>query len=477
MTLKVFYPSRVVTLDTLTTKKIITSLQKIRGTIINVQAAAYASIDGDMSENHALARERINQFMAVVKPYLDTVKVRPQLFSKEQWELFSQQIEAHHLFHLRRLHKSDLRTYVNEHKGDSLISRLLAEQRFTLFPMVITYDSLVPLPPERAVEAYYRQKKKFEALEKKTASHVAMLEKAQLKAYQEIIANNQGDTLEIITSDRYPVFQYHDVMFHYLIRHSITDQQLYRQLHNLAQSRHLPVYIRKQLLFNNLVLIYRNYNRTENLASLVDINKLYCIRYRKSEFLLRRYKRTRCKRDERLFSDQYYILKKFPQLISLERSLHPDGSHIDSLSRFYTASMIQALYGPVFPREIFTYLANVKPLFHPDDRLLSVEQRVRLASFYCAMNKRNVAKSLLLPVIDDPDLNSEGRKLFITLQADAYKNEHEFIEYLISQVSSLGKKEWCGIWTEGRYLSHVLLEDTKLKKFYNCQCQTNTKDR
>jgi hypothetical protein len=134
--------------------------------------------------------------------------------------------------------------------------------------------------------------------------------------------------------------------------------------------------------------------------------------------------------------------------------------------------MIKALYAPSLPKEIYVHVAKVKPLFHPNDKALSLDERVRLASFYCAIYKLDIAKSLLAPVADDPKLSPEGRKLFITLQFDAYKDQHVFIDYVIDQYSILGRQQWCGMWTEGKYLSYLLLEDVKLKKFYNCQCRT-----
>jgi uncharacterized protein YkwD len=470
--LTVFYASRVVTTDTATTQKIIRVLEKTRGKIIRVEAAAYASVDGEMSENHGLAKQRVNGLMAVIKPYLDTINVTPHLVSKEQWELFLQQIERHNLWHLKKVHKRELRSYVNTHKTDSLISLLLAEQRFTLFKMIIKYDSLIPLPIERAVENYYKQKNKFEPLETKTASQAAILEKAQLKAYGEIIAKNTSEVIKVVNDERYPAFRYHELMFNYMIRHQIPDHQFYKQLHELGHSKYLAGELRSQLVYNNLVFIYRNYDNEKYLSSMMMTEDLYCNRYRRSEFLVRHYKHLQCWRNETLFSQEYYVLKEFPHLISLDRKQNIQHSRTDSLSKFYTTSMIKALYSPLLPTEIFAHVANVKPLFHPDDNALSLDERVRLAFFYCAFYKVDVAKSLLAPVINDSRLDPEGRKLFITLQFDAYHDQHEVIDYLIDQYSILGKQHWCNMWSEGKYLTYLLLEDVKLKKFYNCQCQS-----
>jgi hypothetical protein len=317
------------------------------------------------------------------------------------------------------------------------------------------------------------KREKFESLKNKTPSQAAILEEAQLKAYCEIIAKNMTDTIDVLNVERYPAFQYHDLLFNYMIRHNISDERFYERLHHLGQSKYLPGKLRTQLVYNNLVLIYKNYGVLDNLPSLMRTDNLYCTRYRKSEFLVRHYKRAQCWRDENLFSEDYYILKEFPYLISHGRNQNIPNFNSDSLSKFYTTLMIKTLYTFPLPKEIYAHIAKVKPLFHPNDKMLNLDERVRLASFYCAFNQLDIAKSLLTPVVDDPKLSAEGRKLFITLQFDAYKDEHEFVDYVIDQYSMLGKQQWCSIWTEGKYLSYLLLEDIKLKKFYHCQCRAD----
>jgi len=221
--------------------------------------------------------------------------------------------------------------------------------------------------------------------------------------------------------------------------------------------------------YNNLVFIYSKYRNREEVWHMLDPDMLYCKGYRKSQFLLHFRKSTNCWRDERLWPDEYYMLKEFPHLTSSGSSRN--ALHADSLAKYYTTSMIRNLYAPILPKEIYPHLARINRLFHPDDKVLSIEQRVRLAFFYCAFRKLDVARALLAPVADHPQLDPEGRKLFITLRADSFKDQREYVNYLIGQYASLGQREWCSIWTEGKYLSHLLLEDQKLKAFYNCNCQ------
>jgi uncharacterized protein YkwD len=470
--IKVLYATGIVNPDTAMARKIQHAVKVIQGKVVSVEAFAYASVDGDMIENQQLARQRANAFMNLINAHLDTLNVTPHVVTKEQWELFFQQIAQNKLSHLKHLHKRDLRNYVNAHKNDSLIQRLLAEQRFTLFKMVIRRDTLIPLPAEKAVSKYYIQKKKFESMQKRTTSQAAILEQAQLKAYGEMIANNIADTLAIVWDDHFPSLQYHHLMFNYLFHGSISDSGLYVKLHNLGRLKSFQGKVKEQLVYNNMVLIYKNYNSLGAVNSMMNVSRLFCTKYRKSEFHVRNYRRLRCWSSERRFHDKYYLLKEFPQLIGYTHKQFKD-LNTDSLQKFYTTSVIRMLYfyTPAWPKEIFLHLAKIKALYHPNDNALTPAERVRLALFYNAFYKTDVARHLLAPAINDPQLDVEGRKLYITLQFETYKDEHTFVDYLIDQHATLGNAAWCDLLTGGRYLSHVLLEDMKLKKFYNCNCQ------
>jgi hypothetical protein len=67
-------------------------------------------------------------------------------------------------------------------------------------------------------------------------------------------------------------------------------------------------------------------------------------------------------------------------------------------------------------------------------------------------------------------LYREALKLYVTLLYDDYKDEHEYAEMLIREFHRLGKDEWCDLWFNPDYLNFLLLEDLKLKNFYNCNC-------
>ncbi|HEY0769646.1 MAG TPA: CAP domain-containing protein, partial [Sphingobacteriaceae bacterium] len=82
LTVKVFYPAGEIDIDSTTSWKLVNDLNTIRGKVVKIDAYAFASIEGEMLANQELARQRANTFMAVVKPFLDTVTVVPTLSSK-----------------------------------------------------------------------------------------------------------------------------------------------------------------------------------------------------------------------------------------------------------------------------------------------------------------------------------------------------------------------------------------------------------
>lgn len=116
-------------------------------------------------------------------------------------------------------------------------------------------------------------------------------------------------------------------------------------------------------------------------------------------------------------------------------------------------------------------LPGFKEKFHPNEALLTDEERMTFAYFYCALNQYETALKLVTPLALHEHPNKEALKLYIALRADTFEDEHALAEWLITQFPHLGKDDWCDLWLGARYLNILLLEDFKLKRFYNCQCE------
>jgi hypothetical protein len=136
----------------------------------------------------------------------------------------------------------------------------------------------------------------------------------------------------------------------------------------------------------------------------------------------------------------------------------------------YYLYLIDALY-PAIPidQEIYGLLPGFKKYFHPDDTKLTDEERLKLAYMYCALRRYETAKDLIEPLVSGTNPNIEALKLYISLKAWKL-NTYEITDLLLKEYKRLGNTEWCDLIVHPRYVNFLLLEDLRLKKFYNCNC-------
>lgn len=469
VSVKVYYPVSSAVLDASVANEVIGEIKQVSAKIISVEASSFASVDGEMMQNQELARERVKNFMSVVQPYLQSKEVTPVLRSREQWNLFTKQIEEHGLTHLKGLPRRELRDYVNANRKDPKIEALLQEQRYTQFTLVTRQDSLVPIPMKDPWQVYAEEATKFE--KSKSPARARLLEEAQLSVYAENMLNQTDRPIEVVNAPGYPEFAYHEFMYRFLIRKDINRVEFFKGIHSAGQSKYLRSDIRDQLVHNNLVLLYEQYGNSGAIPEVINEFMLDCRGYRRQQFLVRYSKSSGCKVPFTNYSNDYWMLKEFPVLMNMSRKRGQP--YVDSLDRYFTTSIIRELYQPLLTREIFAYVNKIKKLFHPDDRLLSDEERIRLAHFYWLFGKQEISRTLLTPIVARPYPNPEALKSYMLLQHSKFNGTREYVEYIMSEFPRLGKEEWCSIWTEGRYLNYLMLEDQKLKEFYNCQCASD----
>ncbi len=472
--LQIQYPSKVVTIDQPKQREVEDSFSRIRGKIVAVEGEAFASIEGEQTANDRLARERMQNFMSLLRPYLDTASVIPEIVTREQWTLFSKQIEAHNLTALKDITTEAARAYVNEHKKDSLLSELLDEQRYTRITLVWRTEHTEVIPGKSSLQEYNQLKQFVELIEKPKQKLIDQLEKAQLAVYYELARVDTTSKLpEVLVLERSPVFRYHELVFKYSIQHSISDNEFYNQLHQLAKLKYFPTHLKGEAHYNNLVLIYRSY-ANRKLMELIPNPQWQCRQYRQSEFHLKRFKKIKCKRGERAVFDDVdedVFLNEMPALIKAGKDEKVKNFAEDDLWKYHCLYRIYLAYQwiPIDP-ELFTLLPKFKTYFHPNDAVLSDEGRLKFAYFYCAVQRYETALSLVKPLAVRDEPNKEALKLYLTLIYEDFKDQHEYSELLIREFSRLGKEEWCDLWSNPKYLNFLLLEDLKLKKFYNCNC-------
>lgn len=472
---QLFYASGDIGIPKKSRQEVEEMISAIPGKIISIKAEAYASIEGGKSSNDQLAKDRLDHFISLVRPMLDSVFVPTKLRSNEQWKLFANQIEGTNLASLKHKNKDEVRDYVNQNIADSVLSRMLDAQRYTMMKLVFRQDFKVYDPVKSIEYIYDSLKVEFSKFEKPNNSVVNALEKAQCALYYRLSLTDSASRAlpEVPQSDRFPVFQYHDLVYRYTIVKDIDKVGFYNGLQRLGSLKYFPTQLRNQLIYNNQILIYKNFFLDSEATNLLNPKKLWCFRYRNSAFNLNKYRKIKCEEDT-LTSPEilYYILKQIPGMITLSERVGNNELPIEELWKFYYLYTILSLFNeiPLNP-EISKLLPGFKRHFHPNDAELTEEERLKLGYFYADLHKYNTARNLIEPIATSAEPNQQALKLYTTLIYDDFDTEHELSEYLISQFDRLGKEEWCDLWYNPKYLNFLLFEDLKLKNFYNCKCK------
>lgn len=469
---KIFYSPGGIVIHPEKQEEIGKSMARKSGKIINVEAAAYASVEGDKISNDKLTSQRMEQFMQLIRPYKDSMVVNPKIKMREQWELLYKQITGTPLQTLKKMKIEEVRKYVNQHKDDTLLSTLLNEQRYIEFTMVWRNDLKEYLPTKTNLQIYDSLKRRISLAAKPDSKIINELEKAQLSLYYELSQKDIDSIVlpEVPSLERYPAFKYHELLFRYKVLRDLEDLEFYEKLHELARSKYFPSAYKSQAIYINLVFIYQKFISGE-LENFLNYSRVDCYKYIHSEFYFKKFRNMKCKRAKKPKPSNYYILKEIPQLISRGKAMKLSGFPENELWRYHYLYTIHTLY-PFIPthKEIFKMLPGIKKYYHPVDTILTEEERLKLAYLYCCFSRYKTAKNLLEPIATRQDPNIEALKLYVTLRYEDYTDEHEYIEMLIKEFPRLGKDEWCDLWFNPDYLNFLLLEDLKLKNFYNCNC-------
>lgn len=473
--LKLYYASGQSILDSAKQAETAKGFAAIKGKITSVQVAAFASIEGEKATNDLLAKSRMDNFMLVVKPYLDTITIQPKLIKQEQWRLFYKQLEGTRLQFLKKMKPDEIRAYVNEHTSDTLLVYFLNQQRYLDVALTYRQEFREKIKTKTPIERFDSLRAEFIKYEKPKQELITAFEKAQLAVYNEWALQDSTAAkpyeLQIPRGEKYPVFRYNELMFEYKVLGSISDKTFYDSLHVLGTSKYFPVKSKNDLIYNNLVLIYHHLSTYGHLNELMNFDAINNDNYRKAEFFLKKPKKGKSRKPNQFYKQEYFALKELPAFIVLGKRVKAPDFHEDALWKYYYVYTIHSLYNfiPLHP-EINKMVPGIKKYFHPNDAILTDSQRLELAYFYTAINKYDVAKALIEPIATRREPNIEGLKLYVTLRYEDFEDGHEYVQYLIQEYPRLGKKDWCDLWFNPNYLNFLLLEDLTLKDYYNCNC-------
>lgn len=469
LNLKVFYRVCETEIDSNMQVEILAGLDSIKGKVVDFQASAYASIEGTLSLNRKLAHERMAQFISLARPWLKGINLKDRLFVGENWELFYEQIEDTLLTQLGQLSKNEVRNYINRHKNNSAIRKLLNEERYMEFRIISAQDTKVPIVINQdPVQMYDSLLSLLNATKNPRMDLIKATEQAQLSYYNYLSQKDSITSYPMIPIpylEKHKEFEYHSLVFRFVVLNTLTANDFYFRLHDIGYTRYFPGRLKNDLIYNNLLLIYNSYLQG-NLNQLVP--NVSCYRMRQRDFYFQNFKDITCYYTK--YNDDYHTLSELPKFITMQIKIYKE-KYTHDLWKYYYLNMITTQSNMVpFETGVYRYLYGFKKYFHPNNELLTDEERLKYSYFYCAIKKYHLAKELIEPIAIRDNPHIEGLKLYITLKYEDFEQLHDFTNYLITQFPRLGKSEWCDLWKNPSYLNALLLEDLKLKKFYNCNC-------
>ncbi|WP_158281418.1 CAP domain-containing protein [Sediminitomix flava] len=465
---RAYYKTGEVEVHPDTVKQLLNKFKNLDGRIKRVKATSYASIEGDRIANNQLALKRKEYFIQYIQPWIDQKSVKSILKYKEQWKLFHQQIQDSPLEHLGKMKMDEVRAYVNTNKEDPYIANLLNQQRYTDFELIWEqeYKEFIHRPsPESVFDSLLHV---IKTAAKPTKNLFSALEKAQLAYYKELYQNKSypQTLLEVPFFEKHPEFRYHELVFQFTHYKNINEEQFFRRLHTIGTSDNFPSRLKSDLIYNNLVIIFSQYQQ-DKLRDLLE--DPYCPQMVNRDYFFKQYKKINCKRNNWVDND-FLTLKAIQKLVSFDRSINGN-KHTDDLWRYFYLNLIKYYNFQIPPNSKINGLTDdFKRYFHPDDSKLSDQERLKYALFYCAIDKFKTAKKLIEPIATRAEPHVKGLQLYVCLKFDEFDSEHDFANYLIEQFPYLGEQEWCNLWKNPEYLNFILLEDLKLKNFYNCNC-------
>lgn len=464
---RIYYASGQVLIDSTQQKEISEAFNTKKGEIIEVRAAAHASIEGDEASNKKLVYQRMKEVMKLIKPRLSHATVKPKIKMKEQWRLFRQQIPETEFAHLLSKSKQDIREYVNLHKKDSSLAKMLNDQRFTDIQCIWRQEVVSPLPQKSNAYIYDSLLSKYyETIEKPSHQLIKKMELTLISYYDELI---QKDSIpvKLVTVphiEKHPELKYHELMFKLVYLKSISETQFFENTHRYQLTKNFPKRLRTERTYNNLIIVYHEYLKGRLDYLLEDPN---CAAKIRRDYYFKTSKKYKCNDWK---DNMYLTLKSIPHFIKYDSKYNGKLNTIHLWKYYYLYLIQYYITREPFTGQEYNLLRGFKRYYHPVDSVLTDTQRLKYAYFYCVLLRYKTAKALIEPMALRDEPHKEALKLYITLMFDSFDDTHEYNNYLISQFKRLGKEEWCDLWKNPNYLNFILLEDLNLKNFYNCNC-------
>jgi|GEM_PF-5734319 len=440
--------------------------------VVHISMKAFASIEGNEDLNKRLFTERAQKLRDILLQeglLMDNASVN--VTTAENWELFDLQLEGSKLENLREESRENLRRYVNEHAGDSLIDAWLYEQRYGQVTMAVQDPDTIAITSDTMAamfnEQIYKILSALKGKRKITAQELIRLERLQLGFYSRITdegASGRWKDLTLIRHNRqFLALEFNEVIYK-LSNGLLREDDLFNWLQLKGFEKGLSRSLLLKFRNNSKVYVANSHFLSNNL---IDRDNYFFASYR--NYILnfikpgRRLMRDRPNREN---LDFLLVEAIFPSLLK-EYATQKNWALYRQVRLFHLITHLQSTW----PKGMLTRDTKIAGLLdelwkdYVKDEKLSDERRIEWALFFNCYERLNWSVALLTPLVDRANPDHYALSLLLSIKACLSQNR-DLNEQVLQASEILTDDEWCNLLASGRFLPISFMENYEIRRLY-----------
>ncbi|NOS92909.1 MAG: hypothetical protein HOP30_13375, partial [Cyclobacteriaceae bacterium] len=429
---------------------------------------AFASIEGNLTANEKLFKERA----AAIQSFLEqegvtSGNVEVMLHTKENWKDMRNQLQMDSaLSNLSDRPESEIRNYINGQKENRQVVEWLDAQRYAW----VNFELIRPVEKEETPQEILQQFNTLLIQPKPSIQTINKLVALQKKYYNSLVVRNEplANALAFPSDNRFAMLRYQQAVFRYQ-HQSDTDENFYSEIKEIHEIPGINSLLKKNCVEHHQThlaneIYYRNSitPKYEEWNCPAEKNKsIYLIEPKIHHHDFNEFS---------VWIDVLDLVRKVSQTYQIHKEHRQIARQLDL---YYLVNRSQLL----LQENKFSYLPEVQKLAkdvwqrHVAGLQFSESEIIDYALYFNLTHQPSYAIQLLKPLVQRPQPHSRALMIWIsmhTVEWGELKTEQE----VLRAKEFLSKDEWRELVDSGKYLPLTLLERYKIRHvWYSNQAQ------
>ncbi|MGB0404111.1 MAG: CAP domain-containing protein [Salibacteraceae bacterium] len=409
-------------------QQVIDQLKDKEYVVKEISIDAFASVEGTQANNEALFNKRAEVLVKALEANQNG-RIKYQLKSRENWELFYDQIDTTEFYQMKVWEKSRIKEWLSDPSNAKYMTDFLNDQRKAIITMTI-------LPIQNLKWKQLLAESEWNRLIAKPNKENVDFEQLEIiQCYLQNMSNEGSSivdpkTLNVPVERDYLLLAYRAKMFN-VINGSVYDP-------------------------NVMVEWLKAVNKKLHLRE-ADYNIKAIIANHSSEFKSK---------------EKIHLIRSLITELKLQKT---EKALVQDLELWYHIEMANLAYNAHksdFALKSEVSLKHIKRNYLRNDS--TVERRLELANFFIAFEKFEWAKELLLPLVNQEKPNKAAFKLYLShcLQYEMENFPSTYAAEVVRAYDVFNEKEWCRLFIGPCKISINALSWPSLKSLYCESCSS-----